>query len=73
MAKRYSCQLLKSEPHPYGSSLLSRLQAAPQGGYLAADGLFVAHEGERLEGLGRHNSRRRKAQWGHRLLSSALV
>ena len=34
----------------------------------------MAHEGERLEGLGRHyNSSRRKVQWGHRLLTSALV
>lgn len=73
-AKRYSCQLLSSEAHPYLSSLPSRLQAAPQGGYLAVDGLFVAHEGERIEGLGRHyNSSRRKAQWGQRYLSSALV
>lgn len=73
-SKSYSCQLLGLEEHPYRRSLVRRLSLAPAGGYLAVDGLFVAHEGERLEGLGRHyNSSGRKAQWGHRLLSSALV
>ena len=73
-SKSYSCQLLGVEAHPYQSSLLRRLAVAPGGGYLVADGLFVAHDGERLEGLGRHyNSSLRNAQWGHRFLSSALV
>jgi len=72
--KSYSCQLLGSEAHPYQASFTRRLADAPESGYLAADGLFVAHEGERIQGVGRHyNSSRRKAQWGHRFLSSALV
>ena len=65
----YRCQLL----NPYRASLLRRLEEATAGAYLAVDGLLVGHEGECLEGLGRHYNSYRKVQWGHRFLSSALV
>jgi len=73
-SKSYSCHLLATEPQPYLGSLAKRLENAVEGGYLVVDGVFVAHEGEHIEGLGRHySSSRRKAMWGHRYLSSALV
>jgi hypothetical protein len=73
-SKPYACKLLAQHPTPHKDALAQRLVAAPQRAYLAVDLLKVAHQGERIEGVGRcYDSNSRGVVWGHTLVSSGLV
>jgi hypothetical protein len=84
--KAYACKLLAQNPTPHQDAIARRLEAAPQGAYLAVDLLKVEPHGERIEGIGRGYDSElgptgralpvlgsKAVIWGHALVSSALV
>ena len=73
-SKQYACKLLARDSTPHLSALERRLPYSPAEAYLAVDLLKLQHQGERIEGVGRfYDSANKSIQWGHALVSSALV
>lgn len=74
VGRHQTCRLLAHNPVPHEHALAQRLPAAPVGFFLAGDLVTIQHEGERIEGVGRHYSSASKGMfWGHTFTSSALV
>lgn len=80
VGRHQTCRTLASDPLPHNSALTRRqpkdglFGSAPSRGFLAVDLITIKHEGERIEGVGRHySSSTRGVCWGHTFTSSALV